>query len=280
MSWTVIGALILLSSQAFAEDLEGRFTGGADVQFVPGYVATILPLGLEINNTEFCGGVLINSSLILTVASCMFGANAAIISSGFRTDNLVAEIATGQISYMTQIYYHPDFMRNTHVNDIAIIRVYPPFNITSTVFPISLPKGSNVRGDAIGKNWQLTWFSFGNYNETNMPDTMQSVEFTYLPTKNCTNIYAKKPYWYHLQKSLFCMAPSQTVGICPGDAGSPVIAVDKKTNKPFLVGLASKDTDDRCPVTPNAANKHTPDLFVRIDPFFKWIQSMGGPKSQ
>jgi hypothetical protein len=30
----------------------------------------------------------------------------------------------------TQIYYHPSFYRNTYENDIAIIRVYPPFNTT------------------------------------------------------------------------------------------------------------------------------------------------------
>lgn len=36
-----------------------------------------------------------------------------------------------QWSNSTQIYYHPDFEKNTWANDIAVIRVYPPFNTTS-----------------------------------------------------------------------------------------------------------------------------------------------------
>lgn len=36
-----------------------------------------------------------------------------------------------QWSNSTQIYYHPDFEKNTYANDIAMIRVDPPFNTTS-----------------------------------------------------------------------------------------------------------------------------------------------------
>lgn len=41
--------------------------------------------------------------------------------------------ANAQFTNVTQIYYHPEFQRNTMANDIAMLRVYPPFNTTGYI---------------------------------------------------------------------------------------------------------------------------------------------------
>lgn len=53
---------------------------------------------------------------------------------------------------------------------------------------------------------------------------------------------------------------------------------DKKNpTVPLLAGLAAWNHDGICP--PNSTlSVNTPDLFTRIDPFYKWINGMGGPK--
>ncbi|XP_059473405.1 chymotrypsin-2-like [Neocloeon triangulifer] len=283
----LLWVLMMLSTFALAKDameemidasIDGRFTGGADATAVKPYVATIVPLGLYQEASVFCGGAMINATLILTTASCMFGGNAAIVTAGALSANLTAELEA-QVTYMQEIWYHPLWARNTHIYDMAIIRVYPPFNMTNYVYPIKLAKSSLIKGDALVKATSLMWYSFGNYNDSHSPDMMKETAVKQLPTKTCATYYIKPPFWYKLQPTSFCVVPSATVGICPGDPGSPLIVQDPKSKQFYLAGLAAMDTDQLCPLNATLTNLHTPDLFTRIDPFYKWILAMGGPKA-
>jgi hypothetical protein len=50
----------------------------------------------------------------------------------------------------------------------------------------------------------------------------------------------------------------------------------KNPNTPKLFALAAWNHDKNCP--PNATkSNNTPDLFTRIEPFYKWIAALGGP---
>jgi hypothetical protein len=66
-----------------------------------------------------------------------------------------------------------------------------------------------------------------------------------------------------------------------GDAGSPVVYIDPKEKKNlppvFLAALAIQNITETCP--PNGTlNLNSPLMFTRIDPHYKWILAMGGPK--
>jgi len=151
--------------------LAGRLAGGDNVTLHAPYMAHIQPIGPMGEMKETCGGAIINTTLILTTASCMFGlvketslfllnirisvhsttnfahyrsrtriltktkqfflsAVAAKVKAGSPITEANETETGSQFTTATQIFYYPDYYQNTRANDIAIVRVDPPFNTT------------------------------------------------------------------------------------------------------------------------------------------------------
>ncbi|XP_065341557.1 trypsin eta-like isoform X2 [Cloeon dipterum] len=287
----VVGIALLVGAHAGVIDsdeaFEGRFTGGASVTplLETGYIVTIIGTSsLDGVNPTTCGGVIINTTLILTTATCVYKMQSAVLYAGYK--NVSADnSANNQTVYMVDKFINPNWEINTGLNDIALIKVYPPFYFNEYVYPIALPKSSVVKGDAVAKVGNLTWFSFGSINNTDnlTLDTIQFAKVTYLSSRPCSSFYIKPPYWFSVPTSMLCLNLTE-IGYCNLDNGYPLIgyAKDTKTKifKPFLVALAAQDRDNFCPQNASVTNFNTPDLFTRIDSSYKWIAANGGPSIQ
>ena len=79
------------------------------------------------NNTFYCGATLISPSAILTTAACI---------GIYRASEIAVSVATTRFLGWTQWRYasvmikHPNYDPVTRVNDIALLRVSPPFDMT------------------------------------------------------------------------------------------------------------------------------------------------------
>jgi secreted trypsin-like serine protease len=87
-----------------------------------------------------CGGVIISEIFILTAASCF--QNYTIFTQYFTIKAGIHEIggpseATEQVRYIYQLILHPNYTTNFYLNDLALIRVSPPFYLDKlSVLPI------------------------------------------------------------------------------------------------------------------------------------------------
>ena len=94
-------------------------------------------VSLLLNSSFVCGATLISSSWILTSSSCL---------ESYRPSEIIASAATNQLlgykqwRYASVLIKHPDYDSATRVNDIALIQVSPPFNMSDPgIAAICLP---------------------------------------------------------------------------------------------------------------------------------------------
>ena len=84
-------------------------------------------VSLSIAHRWFCGGSIISDSWVITAAHCV---------SGFRPSQVIVYAGSTLVSYGTQvrvvgdIIMHPNYNSTTFVNDIALLRLQLPFNMS------------------------------------------------------------------------------------------------------------------------------------------------------
>ena len=94
-------------------------------------------VSILINQTYYCGGVLISASWVLTTANCVQGYRASEVWLSAGTNVLLGGKQTRTASRVIQ---HPSFDDYWWTNNIALIHVSPPFNMTDpSISVICLP---------------------------------------------------------------------------------------------------------------------------------------------
>ena len=84
-------------------------------------------VGIILNNTYFCAGTLVSSTWIVTSYRCI---------GVYRAWEITVSLATNSLSgfkqwrYATAVYRHPGFSSTNYINDLGLIQVTPPFNMT------------------------------------------------------------------------------------------------------------------------------------------------------
>lgn len=97
---------------------------------------------MSIANTYLCGGSILSSSWIITAAHCVDGFTASQITVYAGSSIRGSNAQSRQASYLIQ---HPNYDQRTFVNDIALIQLNPPLNMTEfNLKPICLkfPSGN------------------------------------------------------------------------------------------------------------------------------------------
>jgi secreted trypsin-like serine protease len=100
-------------------------------------------VSLSISEQWLCGGSILSSSWILTAAHCVYGAAPEDVFVSAGTNKLYG---AKQWRFGSAVIVHPEYDDYLVENDIALVQVWPPFNMTDVgIAQICLP--SEVTND-------------------------------------------------------------------------------------------------------------------------------------
>jgi len=254
----LICALVALSSALprphLGKKVLGRIVGGepAVAHEFP-YMVSLLYFGSHI-----CAGAIIRGDAVITVAHCIVG-EASSLSIKAGKHNLRETEGTEQTRYVTAVHVHPEYQSHTEFsNDIAVLRVQPPFVMTAEVGPIPVAPAGHT---AVGTASIIGWGSLRE--EGSLPDILYKAEVPIMSDNECRASYGSTNF----ETTMLCAGfPNGGVDSCTGDSGGPMTATDRSYR--YLAGLMSWGY--------GCARPGYPSVYTEVAHFADFINSSAG----
>nr|ADM35107.1 serine protease 30 [Mamestra configurata] len=269
--------IALCGTRASTLNVDGanRIIGGtlaSDTQFR--YMVSLQQLSQVTNymRGHRCGGALVSLRHAVTIASCLHGANGAVIDPAQYRVFAGASVLTNDTSVdrhrrIEKFTIHPNYRTATpYVNDIAVITLASAFpsNAVSTV--------SLSQNDATTQQGAICQSSgWGSQNDTSTASTqlMYTTKYVY-ESQACQMFYSGVVPGFSqmtIQNSMICAMPTTISSSCTGDLGNPLVCNGN------LNGLLIVTAYDCSNVASIIAR---PEVYTRISTFRSWINTTAG----
>ncbi|XP_063840093.1 trypsin 3A1-like [Scylla paramamosain] len=181
----------------------------------------------------YCSGSLVNDRYIITAAHCVRRVAKHKITLIFGSHNKTIQEEKGrQVRKIDSVWYHPSFQRHTYNNDLGIIKLDVPVEITKFVRPICLPSNSQETYEGsmgIVAGW-------GRTDESgNSSDVLRYVK---VPIMTNTECKTKKYRPREITENMMCAGyDAGKIDACQGDSGGPLMY--KNGSRIELIGVVS-----------------------------------------
>ncbi|NXN98364.1 TRY3 protein, partial [Rhinopomastus cyanomelas] len=169
--------------------------------------------------------------------------------------NLSATSGQEQFAVATQVVIHPSYQGGSHRDtyyghDLMLLRVEPPFHLSSVVQPVALPS----QPVATGTNCTVMGWGTTTSPEETVPDTPQCLEVTVVAQGACEEAYGSK-----VTEDMVCAGGTQAgKDSCQGDSGGPLLC------EGVLQGIVSWG-DYPC------GQLGHPGVYSRVHNYMPWI---------
>ncbi|XP_062416331.1 transmembrane protease serine 2-like [Pungitius pungitius] len=213
-------------------------------------------VSLQIDGYHVCGGSIISPRWILSAAHCFQEFSYAKMWNVQSGDVSLGLMSLRSGATVKKIIIHAKFNRRNNENDIALLRLNSPLQITSTVRPVCLPN-SAIDLSAGRQAWITGWGSLRSSGPS--PDHLNQAEVTIYSRETCNRAQV---FDGKVTKTMICAGRLRGgVDTCQGDSGGPLVV--KEGDVWWLAGDTSWGI--------GCAMRNKPGLYGNVSYFINWI---------
>jgi len=204
-------------------------------------------------NYHACGGAILNENWIVTAAHCAQRATSSYVIVAGEYDFAFSS-GNEQTVKVEKVVVHEDYESSTVENDVAIMKVTPPFKLNGrTTKAIKLADPSiEPTASAIVTGWG-TLTSGGT-----SPETLQKVSVPFVRDEICERAYKNIN---DIVPTMICYG-EKGKDSCQGDSGGPLIGY--LGGEAYQYGIVSWGY--------GCAEANYPGVYTRVSSFYGWIQ--------
>jgi len=254
LSLLAIGFLSLAWADNGDDD---RIVGGKEVK--PNSVPWQVALVLGNAKIPFCGGTIASATKIVTAAHCVveYQEIASYLKVIVGEHDTLDHMDNATIHDVKSIAVHGEYNKATHDNDLAILTLAVPIDLSDIAKPACLPTWSGRMNLKVGEDLVVSgWGKLQSIGD--QPNVLHSVAVPYVSHKECKKIYDV------ITDNMMCAGNVKEGGIdsCQGDSGGPL--TQYHPNRIMLVGVVSWGVG--CGLQGN------PGVYTRLDKYRSWLK--------
>uniref|UniRef100_A0A2I9LPH6 CLIP domain-containing serine protease n=1 Tax=Centruroides hentzi TaxID=88313 RepID=A0A2I9LPH6_9SCOR len=218
-----------------------------------------------------CGGALVSSRHVITATHCVIDSRGNVMNPSTLTVRLgehkLNDDSDGAnpIDFrVREIRSHPDFVRRTFKNDIAILVLEGTVQFGEFIRPICLPYDQLRNEDPTGRNafvagWGTTAFN-GNFN----PE-LTEIQIPIWTNNECRQVFQRE---VPISREYICAGVRDgSKDSCQGDSGGPLMLPAERSttdlSRYYIIGVVS--FGKRC------ATPGYPGVYTRVTEYLDWI---------
>jgi len=232
----------------------GRIVNGSDAQ--TGSYPWIV--GIQFIDKLYCGGSLITDKYVLSAGHCFKGINPRRIRLIIGDHDRRQLSPHQQTRYINRVTIHPQFVKRTFNNDIALILMDRPVHFTEYIRPVCLPTN-----DRSYNHQNTTIVGWGKLAERGAPaDILQEVVVPIIKQKKCREQTKYRPH--EITKNMLCAGYDNGIlDACQGDSGGPMVWNTDERKFYTQIGIVSWGQ--------GCAREGFPGVYTRIGRYLNWI---------